>query len=30
LAHQIGSHIKMKTTDQQSIIFFFRLQATHW
>jgi len=29
LAHQIGSHIKMKTTDQQSIIFFFRLQATH-
>ena len=28
LAHQIGSRIGMKTTEQQSIIFFFSLQAT--
>ena len=28
LAHQIGSRIGMKTTEHQSIIFFFSLQAT--
>jgi signal transduction histidine kinase len=28
LAHQIGSRIEMKTTEQQTILFFFSLQAT--
>ena len=28
LANQIGSRIEMKTTEQQSILFFFSLQAT--
>ena len=30
LAHQIGSRIEMKTTEQQTILFFFSLQATTW
>jgi hypothetical protein len=30
LANQIGSRIEMKITEQQTILFFFSLQATTW